>query len=176
MNDPFKGESPLTRLSDPLTVRARVGLAVVAADLALTHLRDSPDPLLTRTIFELARRWFDGARFDADRFADVLDPEYERTCKLRSRGQMQEEASAWTALADAAAYVGFHAYDELGQCAAPGFSELDETILDDIDKSMRPISPEFMKTMKTAAGYLQREARASFAQLNGVIAQRDSEH
>jgi hypothetical protein len=76
------------------------------------------------------------------------------------------------ALGDAVAYVALHAYREPGQFPAPGFSEIDETILDELDKSMRSTSPEFMETLKTAADYLQRETRASFAQLNGVIAQQ----
>lgn len=173
MNDPFKGESPLARLADPLPVRTRIGIAVVAADLALTHFRDSPDLSVAHTVFELARRWFDGARFDAHQFADGLDPEYDRgtgMCSLEAK--TQDETSAWLALDSAVAYVAFHANRELGRLPAAELSEVDETVLDELDKTMRAISPEFMKTMKTAADYLQREKRVSFAQLNGVIAQQ----
>jgi hypothetical protein len=84
MNDPFKGESPLARLADPLPVRTRIGIAVVAADLAVTHLRESTDLPIARACFELARRWFDGARFDPHQFADTLSPEYDRGTADRS--------------------------------------------------------------------------------------------
>jgi len=170
MNGPFKGESPLARLADPLPARARIGLAVVAADLALAHLRDSPDLSVAHTVFELARRWFDGARFDADRFADALDPESGRATEICAvEAKTQEERSAWLALDSAVAYVAFHAYRELGQIPAPGFSEVDETILDELDKAMRAISPGFMKTMKKAAEYLAGEPGASFPQLKPAM-------
>lgn len=170
MNDPFKGESPLARLADPLPVRTRISIALIAADLALAQLRDSPDLSVARTAFELARRWFDGARFDPDQFADALDPEFDRgTADCALEAKTQEEASAWVALDDAVAYVAFHAYRELGRLPAPEFSEVDETILDELDKALRSISPEFMETMKEAAEYLEGEPGASFAQLKPVM-------
>ena len=91
-------------------------------------------------------------------------------CSLEAKAQ--DETSAWLALDSAVAYVAFHANRELGRLPAAELSEVDETVLDELDNTMRAISPEFMKTMKTAADYLQREKRASFAQLNGVIAQQ----
>jgi hypothetical protein len=46
----------------------------------------------------------------------------------------QEETSAWVALDSAVANVAFQAYREVGQF--PELSEVDETILDELDKAM----------------------------------------
>lgn len=111
------------------------------------------------------------------RLANARDPEFDRgTAHCALEAKTQEEASAWVALDDVVAYVAFHAYRELGRLPVPEFSEVDETILDELDEAMRAISSGFMEVLKTAAHYLRSETRGSFAQLNGAIAQQSSEH
>jgi hypothetical protein len=72
MTKQFKGTSRLAQLADELPVRSRIGLALLAADLALNQLRSSHDFPTAQAAFELTRRWYDGDRFPPDLFEDAL--------------------------------------------------------------------------------------------------------
>lgn len=68
-------------------------------------------------------------------------------------------------------YIANHAYSEVAGHPNSIICEFDETAFDEIDKWLRSISPAFMKIMKAAAEYFDRDPRASFPHLKGVIAQ-----
>jgi len=165
----LNGTTPLALLAKDLTIRARVGLALLGGRLALAHLKSSPDLNIGCAVFEVARRWFDGERFDPHQFAYVLDPECGRGtghCALDAKSA--EEKSAWQALDSAVAYTALHAYREARRVRSPGLTDVDESELDNIDQSLRSLSPSFMQSMATAAAYLEREPNASFVQLKSA--------
>jgi hypothetical protein len=56
----FKGTSEFARLADELPVRARVCLALFAAEIALQYLQSSPDFNLARNSLNLALNWQSG--------------------------------------------------------------------------------------------------------------------
>jgi hypothetical protein len=170
MTREFKGTSPFALLADRLPVRARIGLTLVASDLALRELKSSPNFPIARTAFERARRWFDGDRFNPDLLADAVSSERDKgttLCELEAKSE--PEISAWGVLGSALAYTAFHAYRATGDCPDPMVSEVDENVLDEIDKSMRIIAPDFIITMKKAAGILERIPELSFAQLMAEV-------
>lgn len=169
----FKGTSPLALLADGLPVRTRIGLAVIAAELALDRLRSSADLPIGEAGFDLARRWFDGQRFNPDAFADVIDPEEPSrgTPDCEREAKSEDERSAWAALDIALAYTAFHAYGELGQWPMPSVADVDERALDDIDQFLRLVSPDFMKTMQKAANYLKEKPGVLFAELKSMISE-----
>jgi hypothetical protein len=170
MTRQFKGSSPLALLADSLPVRARIGLALVAADMALDRLKSSHDLPFARRTFELARGWYDGKRFDLYQFEDAIAHEYDRDltiCAIEAKSK--EEKSAWLALECAVLYIAFHAYQAAGEHPSPMVSEVDETVLDDLDKWLRKILPTFMSTETKAAGHLEQQPGASFAQLKSMI-------
>ena len=166
MTKKFKGARPLARLADHLPVRARVGLAVLAAELAVNHLRPSPNYPVASTAFDLARRWFDGERFDSDLLEDsIAAPSGDGALACEIQAKSKAEKSAWLALVSSVLYTAFHAVRERGEPPSEVIAEVNETVLDEIDEFLRPISPAFMKTMERAAKYLEQEPEASFAEL-----------
>jgi hypothetical protein len=165
-----KGAPHLAWLARQLPARARIGLAVVAAHLALDRLRDHPNYTIALNAFDLARRWFDGERFDPDRFEDAIHDEHHEgldTCAYHARST--DERSAWSILGNAVAYTAHHAYQGTGTDPSPAVSEVDESIVDEIDALLRALSPDATKRMTEAAKYLETEPAASFAQLSAML-------
>jgi hypothetical protein len=170
MTSDIEGTSDLARLARQLPARGRVGLAVVMACLALNRLRGLPDYSLARHAFELARRWFDGERFDPDRFEETLrDHDNEGIDKRIYFAQSPQEEAVWAMLGNAVAYTGFHAYQAVGKDPAPTVSEIDESCLDPIDKELRAVSPHFAKVVAEAAQFLKEEPAISFTQLSAKL-------
>src|SRR5262249_27752297 len=166
MTTDIEGSSDLANLARQLPARGRIGLAVVMACLALNRLRGLPDYSLARRAFELTRRWFDGERFDPDRFEDALeDDDNEGLDKCMYLAQSRQEQIVWVLLGNAVAYAGFHAYQAIGKTPGPNVGEIDESCLDPFDEELRRVSPHFGKIVAQAAEYLKADPAISFVQL-----------
>lgn len=70
-----QGMSPLTQIADGLPVRARIGVVLMVSDLALARLESSPDLSVAAAAVDLCPRWYDGERFDPDRFEEAYADE-----------------------------------------------------------------------------------------------------
>jgi len=170
MTPDIEGTSDLARLAQQLPARGRVGLAVIMACLALNLLRGLPDYSLARHAFELTRRWFDGERFDPDRFDGTLrDHDNEGIDKCMHLAQSPHEQAAWILLGNAVAYTGFHAYQAIGKHPGPTVGEIDESCLDPFDKELRDVSPHFMRIVAQATECLKEDPAVSFAQLRAKL-------
>lgn len=168
MNNQFKGTSPLAVLVDSMPVRSRVGIALLAADIALDQLRSSRHFPTAREAFELGRRWYDGEPFDLSRL-DQFEDELHNASLVARDAVSEKELSAWLALGNAVAYTAFFAYRLAGEFPAPTICEVEEDVIDEVDKAGRMIAPEFMSTMQRAAQYLGQEPGASFAELRSQV-------
>lgn len=172
MNRATKGFSPLVSLADGLPIRARIGLAVIAAGLATHQLRSSPDFPIAYAAFDLTRRSFDGERFDPYLLEDSLASESgDGAVHCEVEAKSKEENAAWLALISSVLYIAHHACRELSEFPSEMICEVDETELDEIDKFLRPISPASMKAMQKSAECLKQELGASFAQLRPQVAE-----
>src|SRR2546430_16095785 len=103
----LKGTSELALMAEHLPVRGRIGLAVMAAELALPQLKPLPNFPVAQKAFELARRSFDGEPVDPDSFEDAIhseDDEGVSICAMHAK--VQPEISAWLALQGALLYIG----------------------------------------------------------------------
>jgi hypothetical protein len=170
MTQKFRGKSQFALLADSLPVRARIGLTLVAADLALDRLRSSRHHPIARAAFELARRWYDGQRFDPDLFEDAIAPESGRGVALCAvEAESEDEEAAWGTVDCAALYTAFHAFRALGKSPSPLVSEIDEDVLDELDKSLHLVSPDLIVRVLKAAEYLRHDPGASFSQLKSSI-------
>jgi hypothetical protein len=167
MTKQIKGTSQLARLADDMPVRSRIGLALVAADLALSRLRPSHDFPIAQAAFDLPRRWYDGDRFSPDRFEDAICHDSARgllLCALAT--QSEQEIAAWSVLASTLFYTAFHAYQATGEFPSPGVSEVEEDELDEVDKQLRLISPALINVVIKAAGVIRQHPDISFARLS----------
>lgn len=170
MTQEAKGTSQTAVLADDLPARARVGLALVAAKLALPLLSHSPNAPLAKRIFELARRWHDGEAIAPNLFVDTLEPEEGVGIALAElNAPSDQERLAWLALACAAYYAAHHAHVQVGYPPSETVCEVDERILDELDRASRTLSPAFMQVMALAAGFLKRRPNASFAEIQMAI-------
>ncbi len=170
MNTPRKGESPLAHIADGLPVRGRIGVVLMMADLALSRLHGSSGFLFARSAFDLCRRWYDGERFDPDRFEEAY---FDEDGRGLGRGAMdarsQSELAAWCVLASAIMYIAFQAYREIGSSPSPIVSEVEEDELDELYRHMQTISPVFIETARRAAKILGHGSQPSFAQLKAIL-------
>ena len=138
----LRGTSELALMVEHLPVRGRIGLVVMAAELALPRLKPLPNFPVAKEAFELARRSFDGEPVDPDSFEDAIYSEHGEgvgVCAIHAKSQ--PEISAWLVLESALLYIAFHTYRALGQVPTPLVSEVDEPVLDELDKDLRVISP-----------------------------------
>ena len=94
--------SPLARITDSLAARGRIGVVLMVADLALAQLADSADLPVARAAFDLCRRWYDGERFDPDRFGEAYaDEDGGGLAGGAMNARSQSELTAWNVLASA---------------------------------------------------------------------------
>jgi Immunity protein Imm6 len=165
-----KGASPLALITDSLPVRGRIGVVLMMADLAVERLEGSPDFPAARAAFDLDRRWYDGERFDPDRFEEAhWDEEGRGVSPAAMDARSQSELAAWSVLGSANLYIAFQAYREIGSLPSPVVSEVEEDELDEIYRHMRTISPNFIDTAKRAAEIFIHGQQPSFAELKASL-------
>jgi hypothetical protein len=161
--------SRLRAAAEQLPARARIGLTLVAGELALSHLKWSPDYPLAESAVELARRWYDGERFDPDIFDDVMMGEPDRSlvdCEIEAKSLI--DRSAWMILEGTVAYTAFEACREVGATPSEPICEVDETIFDVIESDLHVLSPTALDTVLRAVEPLKRNPDLSFAQLKAA--------
>jgi Immunity protein Imm6 len=173
MNTPHKGESPLALIADGLPARGRIGVVLMMADLALSRLHGSPDFPFARSAFDLCRRWYDGERFDPDRFEEAYaDEDGGGLAGGAMNARSQSELTAWNVLASAIMYIAFQARRELGRYPAPMLSEMESDELNQMYRHMQTISPMFIETARRAAKLLGQKQEPSFDQLKAILCDR----
>jgi hypothetical protein len=169
MKNERKGTSALAALADGLPVRARVGLALIAADIAMSFLETSRHLSEAASAFDVARRWFDGEAVSTDQIQDTLYGEDSGlSLTLVYVDEKQEEAALLT-LASALLYTAHHAYLRAGGTFNASVNEVDERELDEIDRSLWIIAPTAASRLQTAAQYLRTHPDASFRDLKAGI-------
>ena len=164
-----KGTSPLAVLADRLPVRARIGLALVAGDIALRFIEAPLNRQVSVSALDIARRWFDGKRIDPDRIQDALyDEESGLSLILQSVDNKQDKAAMMT-LGSVLLYTAYHAYQHTGGTPNGSVCEVDERELDEIDKWLRVIAPAAMDILRMAAQHLESRPDISFRALKAEI-------
>ena len=173
MSRSHKGTGPLAQIVDSLPVRARIGVVLMVADLALTWLESSLDLPEAAAAFDLCRRWYDGERFDPARFEEAYaDEDGGGLTGGAMNAQSQSELAAWCVLASAIMYIAFQASREIGSFSTPIVSEVQEDELDEMYRHMQAISPFFIETARRAAKVLGAGREPSFAQLKAILLRR----
>jgi hypothetical protein len=142
----------------------------MVADLAMRQLERSSDIPVARAAFDLCRRWYDGERFDPDRFEEAYaDEDGGGLAGGAMNARSQSELTAWNVLASAVMYIAFQAYRELGRYPAPMLSEMEADELNQMYRHMQIISPMFIETARRAAEILEQGREPSFAQLKAIL-------
>ena len=171
MTTEYKGTSELALLADGLPVRARVGFTLLAADIALQHLQRSPDFHLARKTLTFALNWQKGARVDLDKWEGMLDDEETGLAwaEVRAQARSKEESLAWCVLTDAIYYAAYHAFRAANRPLSGMFDNLDEDVLDSLDRDLRALAPSSIMLMPRAAAYLRQHPEISFARLKAQM-------
>ena len=65
--------------------------------------------------------------------------------------------------------MALYAYRERGECPTPLVSEVDDNVLDELDKAARALSPAFMQTAFRASEILQQHPDLPFGKLKAGI-------
>jgi Immunity protein Imm6 len=165
-----KRTNPLAHLTDSLPVRARIGVVLMVACLALERLRSSPDLAVAAAAFELCRRWFDGERFDPERIEEAnANEDGGGLVRASMNARSQSELAAWGVLSSATMYVAFQAYREVGSLPPPMASQLAEDELDEMCRQMETLSPSLIETARKAAEFLGQGHEPSFDQLKARL-------
>ena len=167
------GTSPLALLIDGLPVRGRIGTVLMVADVAIRQLESSSDLPVARAAFDLCRRWYDGERFDPDRFEEAYgDEDGGGLAGGAMNARSHSEPAAWNILASAVMYIAFQAYRELGRRPAPMLSEMEADELNQIYRHMQTVSPLFIETARRAAKILGQGSEPPFAQLKAILSRQ----
>jgi len=174
MSESDNATSPLAQLANSLPVRGRIGVVLIVADLALTRLQGAPDFPVARSAFDLCRRWYDGERFDPNRFDEAYYDEHDRgLSRSAMKARSQSELAAWSVLASAMMYIALQAYREIGRIPSSMVGNLgDEGELDEMYRHMQAISPTFIEAARRAAKILGQGREPSFAQLKAILSGR----
>jgi len=162
-----KARNPLALVIDRLSVRARIGVVLMVAALALKRLEGAPGFQFAAVSFDLCRRWYDGERFNPDRFEEsYADEDGGGLVRGAMDARSQSELAAWAILASAIMYIAFQAYREIGRFSTPIVSEVNaENELDEMYRHMQKLSPTFMEVAREAAVHVGQGQELSFAQL-----------
>lgn len=171
MTKEFKGTSELALLADGLPVRARVCFSLLAADIAMQRIQRSPDFHLARKTLTFALNWQKGAGVDLDKWEGMLDDEETGLAwaQVRAKARSKEESLAWCVLTYAIYYAAYHAFRAASRPLSGVFNDLDEDVLDYLDKDLRALAPSSMGLMPRAVAYLRQHPEASFARLNAQM-------
>jgi len=163
----YKGSSELALLVDGLPVRARVCLTLLAADIALQHLQGSPDFHLARDSLTFALNWQKGEHVNLDKWVGMLDDEKTGLAwaQVRAKARSKEESLAWCVVSFPIDYAAYHAHRAAKRCMPSSLCEIDEDLLDYLDRDLRTLAPSSMALMIRAAAYLNQHPNASFPQL-----------
>ena len=164
-------QSPLAVLAAALPVRARACLALLAADMALHHLRTSPEFNLARDGLNLALKWHQGESVDPDKLGEALEAEESGIAfaMLRAEGRSQQELLAWYVLGNAIYYSAYHAFRAANRNPWGSIGEVNEGALDHLDRDLRALEPSSMARMTRAAAYLKRYPNAPLSRVEAHI-------
>jgi immunity protein Imm6 of predicted polymorphic toxin system len=160
------GHSQLAELAGGLSDHAQVGLALLAGDAALDHLKSSREVRTGHAAFDLARRWYDGEETTPRQIEEALQNEDdEGVIPAAQAAASDRERAAWLALASALLFIAYQAYRARGEHPGPLVSEVREDELDELDRQLRALSPDLPGTLTKAAALLRQDPALSFSQL-----------
>jgi hypothetical protein len=167
----FNGTSQLAMLAAPLPARARVCLALLAADLALHLLRKSPEFDLAQRAVSLASDWQQGKPVDPDALGEALEAEGIGIAfaMIRAHTKSEQERLTWYVLGDALYYAAYHAFRAANRNPWGSISEVDENALDDLGKDLQALEPSSLDFIARAAAYLAQHPESSLTRLKAQI-------
>lgn len=161
----FAGTSRLAVLADTLPSRVRIGLAVLAGELAVGELKSSPNALIGRAALSLARRWYNGEPIEPDQIEQALENERgDGVVVCEQLARLEHERTAWLALTTVLCCVA-EAYREAGQIPGPAVCEVRGDEFDYLSEQLRALSPRFLEILIRAATNLKREPNLSLESL-----------
>jgi immunity protein Imm6 of predicted polymorphic toxin system len=174
MIEESKGSSQLAIMADTLPAQARVCLALLAASIALNHLRTSPEFSLALGTLTLALMWQEGKPVTPDELGEALEAEESGVAFaiLRAKERSEQEFLAWCVFDNAIAYCAYHAFCAVGRQGSGSIGEVTEMQLDDLDKDLRTLDPSSMALMTRAATYLKQHPSVTLAQLKAQISKQ----
>lgn len=91
MIEESRGSSQLAIMADTLPVRARVCLALLAASIALDHLRTSAEFSFARDALTLGQMWQEGKPVSPDELAEPIEGEESRIAFAMMRPDERSE-------------------------------------------------------------------------------------
>jgi hypothetical protein len=91
MIEESRGSSQLAIMADTLPVRARVCLALLAASIALDHLRTSAEFSFARDALTLAQMWQEGKPVSPDELGEPIEGEESRIAFAMMRPDERSE-------------------------------------------------------------------------------------
>lgn len=174
MIEESRGSSQLAIMADTLPVRARVCLALLAASIALNHLRTSPEFSLAHDTLTLALMWQEGKPVTPDELGEALEAEESGVAFaiLRAKERSEQEFLAWCVFGNAIYYCAYHAFGAVGCQGWGSIGEVTEMTLDDLDKDLRALEPSSTALMARAGAYLKQHPSVSLAQLQAQISRQ----
>jgi hypothetical protein len=172
MIDESKRSSQLAIMAEALPVRARVCLVLLAAGVALDHLRTSPEFSLACDALTLALMWQEGKPVDPDKLGEVLEAEESGIAfaMLRAEERSEQEFLAWCAFGNAIYYCAYHAFRAANREPWGSIGEVTEIALDYLDKDLRALEPSATALMARAGAYLKQHPGVTLAQLKAQMA------
>jgi len=163
--------SQLAIMADTLPVRARVCLALLAAGIALHHLRASPEFSVARDGLTLALMWQQGEPVDPDKLGQALEGEESGIAfaMLRAEQRPERELLAWYVFGDAIYYCAYHAFRAANRQGWGSIGEVTEEALDYLYRDLGALEPSSMPLMASAVAYLKQHPNVTVAQLEDEI-------
>jgi hypothetical protein len=166
-----KGTSQLALMAEDLPLPARICLALFAALIGLHHLQQSPEIRLARQALRDALNWHQGNAVDLSRWEDLLEAEESATmfASQRARKRSEQEFRAWQVLGNSIDYVAYRAFRAENRRPRTALVDLDDTILDHVDKYLQALDPSSMALIARATAYLKEHPNAKLAQVKAQV-------